>query len=91
MLDEPTASMDLENEYKVQKALQQLMSPKTVVMATHRLRTAVSAQQILVMKHGVLVGKGTHETLLEGCPEYARLWNACVCAENWSMGGDTDV
>ena len=49
------------------------------------------AQQILVMKHGVLVGKGTHETLLEGCPEYARLWNACVCAENWSMGGDADV
>lgn len=91
LLDEPTASMDLENEYKVQKALQQLMSPKTVVMATHRLRTAVSAQQILVMKHGVLVGKGTHETLLEGCPEYARLWNACVCAENWSMGGDADV
>lgn len=85
LLDEPTASMDLENEYKVQKALQQLMSPKTVVMATHRLRTAVSAQQILVMKHGVLVGKGTHETLLEGCPEYARLWNACVCAENWSI------
>lgn len=91
LLDEPTASMDLENEYKVQQALQRLMAKKTVVMATHRLRTAVSAQQILVMKRGVLVGKGTHEALLKNCPEYVRLWNACVCAENWSMGGDADV
>lgn len=91
LLDEPTASLDLENEYKVQQALGRLMEKKTVVMAAHRLRTAVSARQILVMEQGRLVGAGTHDTLLKDCPEYARLWKACVSTENWSLGGDARV
>ena len=86
LLDEPTASMDMENERKVQLALQTLMQGKTVIMVAHRLKTSVAAKQILVMDHGKLVGAGTHGTLLEHCSEYIRLWNACVSADQWNIG-----
>lgn len=88
LLDEPTASMDMENERKVQLALQKLVKGKTVIMVAHRLKTAVGADQILVMDHGKLLDAGTHEALLGRCPYYARLWNACVRADAWSIGRD---
>ena len=50
LLDEPTANLDLENEYKIQQVLLRMMADKTVVLVSHRLRMAVPAQQILVMR-----------------------------------------
>lgn len=88
LLDEPTASMDMENERKVQLALQKLEKGKTVIMVAHRLKTAANADQILVMDHGKLLDAGTHEVLLGRCPYYERLWNACVSADAWSIGRD---
>lgn len=88
LLDEPTASMDMENERKVQLALQKLVKGKTVIMVAHRLKTVVGADQILVMDHGKLLDGGTHKVLLGRCPYYERLWNACVSADTWSIGRD---
>lgn len=88
LLDEPTASMDMENERKVQLALQELVQGKTVIVAAHRLKTVAGAKQILVMDHGKLLDSGTHSALLQRCPHYTRLWNACVSAETWSIGGN---
>ena len=90
LLDEPTASMDMENEQKVQQALQKLIQGKTVIMAAHRLKTVVGARQILVMDHGKLLDSGTHGELLARCPHYARLWQACVRSDGWSIGGNHD-
>ena len=86
LLDEPTASMDMENERKVQMALQKLVQEKTVIMVAHRLKTVAGAKQILVMDHGKLIDTGNHDALLGRCPYYARLWNACVSADKWSIG-----
>lgn len=87
LLDEPTANLDLENEYKIQQVLLRMMADKTVVLVSHRLRMAVPAQQILVMAEGRLVDCGRHEELLARCEEYARLWRASVRAETWQLGG----
>ena len=87
LLDEPTASMDMENERLVQQALQTLVQGKTVIMVAHRLKTVAGAHQILVMDHGRLADSGRHEELLARCPHYARLWQACVHADDWSIGG----
>lgn len=87
LLDEPTANLDLENEYKIQQVLQRMMADKTVVLVSHRLRMAVPAQQILVMDGGQLVGAGRHEDLLATCEEYRRLWQASTRAEGWRLGG----
>uniref|UniRef100_UPI0006D0915B hypothetical protein n=1 Tax=Clostridium sp. NkU-1 TaxID=1095009 RepID=UPI0006D0915B len=79
--------MDMENERKVQLALHELVQGKTVIVAAHRLKTVAGAKQILVMDHGKLLDSGTHSALLQRCPHYTRLWNACVSAETWSIGG----
>ena len=51
------------------------MAGKTLVTIAHRLSTVRGADQILVMDAGRIVGRGTHEELLEGCEVYARMWS----------------
>ena len=71
VLDEATAFADPENEAQLQKALAELQKGKTVIMVAHRLSTVQNADQILVMKEGSIVERGTHEKLLELQGEYA--------------------
>ena len=64
LLDEPTASLDAQNEVAVQKAIGQLVRNKTVVMIVHRLKTIENAEQILVVNEGRIQERGTHPELL---------------------------
>ena len=64
-LDEATANVDPENENELMQAIQALTKEKTVIMIAHRLKTVEHADQILVVDHGKIVQKGTHEALLE--------------------------
>ncbi len=75
VLDEPTASTDIENEYKLQQAIGELARNKTVIMIAHRLSTIRNADQILVMDKGTIVEKGRHDELLQKGGLYHRLWN----------------
>ena len=64
-LDEATANVDPENENELMRAIQALTAEKTVIMIAHRLKTVEHADQILVIDHGKIVQRGTHESLMK--------------------------
>ncbi len=74
LLDEATSALDSESEAEVQRALDELMRGKTVVVVAHRLSTIQRADRIAVLEHGRLVELGSHAELLVRNGVYARLW-----------------
>jgi ABC-type multidrug transport system fused ATPase/permease subunit len=73
ILDEATASVDTATERLIQEALEHLMANRTSIAIAHRLSTIVGADQILVLDHGRVVERGTHEELLVLGQRYAQL------------------
>ena len=74
ILDEPTAALDTESEQLVIEALERLMKGRTVITIAHRLSTIRDADNILVLKDGVVLEEGTHEQLLARNGTYAQLY-----------------
>ncbi|HDK7162689.1 TPA: ABC transporter ATP-binding protein [Clostridium botulinum] len=74
LLDEATASLDPENEMDVQKAINQLIKGRTVIVIAHKLKTIRSADNIIVLDDGKIVEQGKHEELIKLKGLYARLW-----------------
>ena len=75
ILDDATASVDMETEYLIQQALAAVMRGRTSFVVASRLRTIKSADQILVLDNGLVVERGTHDTLLAQGGAYARLYD----------------
>lgn len=84
VLDEATASTDPENEAMIQKALTAATCGKTLIVVAHRLSTIVNAQQIAFVKNGRIEAIGSHQTLLQTCPDYKTMWELSEVNENVS-------
>lgn len=65
LLDEATASLDVENETQVQQALSRLLVGKTVMVIAHRMRTVMNADKIVVLKEGSVVEQGAPQELMQ--------------------------
>ena len=85
IFDEATANIDPENEDKLKEAIESLTKNKTVIMIAHRLKTIRNADQILVLKDGEIVERGSHEELIKNNGLYSDLINAKAKAESWKL------
>lgn len=73
LLDEATASLDVENETQVQQALSRLLTGKTVIVIAHRMRTVENADKIVVLRDGVVAEEGAPAELLAAGGEFAHM------------------
>ena len=86
LLDEATASLDVENETKVQGALSRLLSGKTVLVIAHRMRTVEAADKIVVLADGKVAEEGSPKELLSN-PEsiFRRMTQLQNASAGWSI------
>jgi ABC-type transport system involved in Fe-S cluster assembly fused permease/ATPase subunit len=87
ILDEATSALDTVTEKEIQAALARLQSNRTMMIIAHRLSTIRHAEQILVLLHGQVAERGTHDELLTKHGIYHRMWNAQLKLE---QNGDDD-
>ncbi len=85
LLDEATASLDPENEVDIQKAINELIQGRTVIVVAHRLKTICEADNIIVLDNGKVVEQGVHEELISQKGLYSRLWNLQHQSSRWSI------
>lgn len=74
VLDEATSSIDTVTEIKIQEALKRLMEGRTSFVIAHRLNTIKSADQIIMLEHGEIIEKGSHDELISQGGRYAELY-----------------
>lgn len=86
LLDEATASLDVENESQVQEALSRLLAGKTVIVIAHRMRTVMNADKIVVLDEGRVVEQGTPQELLDAGGLFARMVRLQNESADWSLG-----
>lgn len=74
LFDEATSALDSHTEKEIQTSLREVSKNRTTLVIAHRLSTIVDADEILVLKSGEIVERGTHSQLLEKQGEYASMW-----------------
>ena len=75
LFDEPTASVDIENEEKIKQAIEEIKENQTIITIAHRLNTIENADCIYVVDNGVIAESGTHDELIAGNGIYKRLYD----------------
>ena len=85
LLDEATASLDVENETQVQEALSRLLAGKTVIVIAHRMRTVMSADKIVVLEDGRVAEQGSPEELLAAGGLFARMVALQTQSADWTL------
>ena len=86
LLDEATASLDVENETKVQGALSRLLAGKTVLVIAHRMRTVAGADHIVVLKDGCVAEQGTPQALMSQGSLFRHMVELQNQSAQWQLG-----
>ena len=85
LLDEATASLDVENETLIQTALSRLIHNKTVLIIAHRMRTVAGADKIVVLSNGVVAEQGTPDALYAQNGLYTHMVQLQTQSQNWTI------
>ena len=91
LLDEATASLDVENETMVQKALSTLIKNKTVLVIAHRMRTVAGADKVVVLSDGVVAEEGTPKELLQRGGKFAEMVHMQSVPDTGAFYGDCEM
>ena len=86
LLDEATASLDVENETRVQEALSRLLAGKTVLVIAHRMRTVEAADKIVVLADGKAAEQGSPTELMEKGGLFRRMVELQRQSASWKLG-----
>ena len=86
LLDEATASLDVENETAIQSALSRLIKDKTVLLIAHRMRTVAGADKVVVLSDGTVAEQGAPEKLLHQNGIYAHMVKLQTESQDWAIG-----
>ena len=87
IFDESASNVDVESENDIMNLISTMAKEKTVFLISHRLANVVHADQVLVLKDGVIVEKGTHQQLLKENGEYALMWKQQQELEKYGKEG----
>ena len=85
LMDEATASLDVDNESVIQEAISDLIKDKTVLIIAHRMRTVDGADKIVVLKNGKVAESDTPAKLKEANGIYSHMLSVQMQTENWKM------
>ena len=85
LLDEATASLDVDNETMIQESLSRLIKDKTVMIIAHRMRTVADADKIVVLKDGTVAENGSPEALEKQGGIYANMVKTQILARDWKL------
>ena len=85
LLDEATASLDVENETAIQEALSRLIKNKTVLIIAHRMRTVAGADQVVVLSGGIVAEQGSPAELYARKGLYAHMVDLQSASQNWTI------
>lgn len=85
LLDEATASLDVENETLIQAALSRLIKDKTVLVIAHRMRTVSGADKVVVLSDGTVAEQGTPEELMNKETIYPHMVKLQMLSQDWEI------
>ena len=85
LLDEATASLDVENETLIQAALSRLIKDKTVLVIAHRMRTVSGADKVVVLSDGAVAEQGTPDELMNSGEIYPHMVKLQTVSQDWRI------
>ena len=85
LLDEATASLDVENETAIQEALSRLIKNRTVLIIAHRMRTVAGADRVVVLSGGIVAEQGSPAELYARKERYAHMVDLQSACQNWTI------
>ncbi|XP_032880844.1 ATP-binding cassette sub-family B member 6, mitochondrial [Amblyraja radiata] len=91
LLDEATSALDTHTERNIQASLAKVCANRTTIIVAHRLSTVINADQILVLRDGQIVERGSHEVLLAKDGAYAEMWMKQQQSETGDSSSDTET